>query len=64
MVLYGWYDFLPIDCEVMKYLNIPKSNRRQAKRYNDFYKGFNGFRFIVYKLDRIDRRLNWIGDIK
>jgi 3-methyladenine DNA glycosylase/8-oxoguanine DNA glycosylase len=63
LALLGWNEYLPIDREVMKFLNIKqkKPNDKcpwRTEHYNDWGK----YRFIIYKLDRIMKDENWIGD--
>jgi len=62
LVLLGWNRYLPIDREVMKFLKIKqKKPNSKCPRETNHYKAWKNYRFIVYKLDRISKRENWIG---
>ncbi len=62
LMLYGWTDFLPIDREVMKYLNLKPLKHGEIPKNIEHYSEYGKFRFTAYKLERIIRRRNWIGD--
>ena len=61
MVLLDWYSYLPIDREVMKFLNITPKPNGKCPWKTDHYKEWGDYRFIIYKLDRIRKKKNWIG---
>jgi len=59
MVLLGYHRYLPIDREVAKYLaSVPGLENRMGSAFEEW----GEFRFTAYKLNRVARRLNWIGD--
>jgi len=62
LVLFGWYNVLPIDREVMKYLGVKPTSRGASPKNIKNYSEFLNFRYTAYKLDRILKRRNWIGD--
>jgi 3-methyladenine DNA glycosylase/8-oxoguanine DNA glycosylase len=63
LVLLGWNSYLPIDREVMKFLGIKqKKPNEKCPWKTGHYKKWGEYRFVIYKLDRILARRNWIGD--
>lgn len=61
-VLMGVHSTLPIDREVAKHLGIRKQGKKLRIKGDLPYAEWGEFQFTVYKLTRIARRLNWIGD--
>jgi hypothetical protein len=62
LVMYGWYNVLPVDREVMKNLGIKPTSSGRCPKGIEHFKEFSEFKFIAYKLDRIKKKQNWIGD--
>ena len=61
LVLLGWHKYLPIDREVLKYLNVNSTISGKIPKNIDHYREYGDYRFTVYKLERIYAKMNWIG---
>jgi hypothetical protein len=61
MVLLGFYGYLPVDREVALYLGVRNHGNRSFSSISKF-REWGKFRFLAYKLGRIAKRRNWIGD--
>ncbi len=62
MMLMGFHSYLPIDREVIKHM---KTNIDLKRARNDSITDFSDwgdFRFTAYKLSRVAKKMNWIGD--
>jgi len=59
MVLLGYHNYLPIDREVTKYYT---KTLKRRKSITNAYEEWGQFRFTAYKLERVNRKLNWIGN--
>lgn len=59
MILLGFHNYLPIDREVTKYFT---QALKKEKDISQAYEQWGKFRFTAYKLERVGRKLNWIGD--
>ncbi len=62
LMLYGWTDFLPVDREVLKYLGVKPVGSGEIPKNITHYSEYERFRYTAYKLERVARRRNWIGD--
>jgi N-glycosylase/DNA lyase len=62
LVLMGFHDYLPIDREVGNHLGIRKPGDKGSDLNSDHFEDWGKFRFTAYKLTRVARRVNWIGD--
>lgn len=63
LVLLGWHQYLPVDREVMKHLGIrQESPNAKCPWKTAHYEEWGDYRFTVYKLDRVLKKQNWIGD--
>jgi len=62
LVLMGFHEYLPIDREVGNHLGIRKPGDRDSNLDSTHFDEWGRFRFTAYKLTRVARRLNWIGD--
>lgn len=62
LVLMGFHSSLPIDREVAMHLGIRKQGKKLRICGNLPYAEWGEFQFTAYKLTRVARRLNWIGD--
>lgn len=62
LVLMGFHQYLPIDREVGTHLGIRKPGDRDSNLESDHFEDWGKFRFTAYKLTRVARRVNWIGD--
>jgi len=62
LVLMGYHQYLPIDREVGNHLGIRKPGDRDSNLDSTHFDEWGRFRFTAYKLTRVVRRLNWIGD--
>jgi len=62
LVLMGFHQYLPIDREVANHLGIRKPGDRGSGLDSADFEDWGGFRFTAYKLTRVARKMNWIGD--
>jgi len=62
LVLMGFHEYLPIDREVGKHLGIRKSGDKGSDLDSAHFDEWGPFRFTAYKLTRVAKRRNWIGD--
>lgn len=62
LVLMGFHRYLPVDREVADYLGIRRSGSRFKSTEVPHYQEWGEFRFTAYKLERVAKKLNWIGD--
>lgn len=62
LVLMGFHEYLPIDREVGNHLGIRKPGDKGSDLDSDHFEDWGKFRFTAYKLTRVARHLNWIGD--
>jgi 3-methyladenine DNA glycosylase/8-oxoguanine DNA glycosylase len=62
LVLMGFHEYLPIDREVGNHLGIRKPGDKGSNLDSTHFDDWGAFRFTAYKLTRVARRLNWIGD--
>ena len=62
LVLMGFHEYLPIDREVGSHLGIRKPGDRGSHLDSDHFEDWGKFRFTAYKLTRVAKRVNWIGD--
>ncbi len=62
LVLMGFHDHLPVDREVGLHLGIRTSGDKDKGLDADHFADWGKFRFTAYKLSRVAKRLNWIGD--
>lgn len=62
LVLMGFHSYLPVDREVGLHLGVRKSGERSKDLDADHFADWGKFRFTAYKLSRIARQMNWIGD--
>lgn len=62
LVLMGFHDYLPVDREVGLHLGVRKPGEQSKDLDADHFTDWGKFRFTAYKLSRVARRLNWIGD--
>jgi N-glycosylase/DNA lyase len=62
LVMLGWYSYLPIDREVMKFLKVKPLPSGKCPWKTLHYSEWRNYRFVIYKFDRILKRKNWIGD--
>ena len=62
LVLMGFHEYLPIDREVGTHLGIRKPGDKGSDLDSDHFDDWGKFRFTAYKLTRVAKRLNWIGD--
>lgn len=60
MMLLGFHKYLPVDREVANHLGVVVNHRRSG--VTDAFEEWGNFRFTVYKLTRVLKRSNWIGD--
>ena len=61
MILLGFYGYLPVDREVALHLGVRNQGNRSFSGVSKF-KEWGKFRFVAYKLERIAKKRNWIGD--
>ena len=61
MMLLGFHKYLPVDREVLNYLGVKQTKRHKVPTI-DRYDKWGDFKFTAYKLERVAKRLNWIGD--
>ena len=62
LMLMGFHQYLPIDREVGNHLGIRKPGDKGSDLDSTHFEDWGRFRFTAYKLTRVARRLNWIGD--
>jgi len=62
LVLMGYHQYLPIDREVGNHLGIRKPGDKGSDLDSAHFDDWGEFRFTAYKLTRVARRMNWIGD--
>lgn len=62
LVLMGFHDYLPVDREVGAHLGVWTPGERSRRLDADHFEDWGKFRFTAYKLNRVARRVNWIGD--
>ena len=62
LVLMGFHQYLPIDREVGNHLGIRTPGDKGSDLDSMHFKQWGQFRFTAYKLTRVARRMNWIGD--
>jgi N-glycosylase/DNA lyase len=62
LVLMGFHGYLPVDREVGLHLGVRKAGDRDSKLDADHFSDWGKFRFTAYKVSRVAKRLNWIGD--
>ena len=62
LMLMGFHQYLPIDREVGKHLGIRKPGDKGSDLDSAHFDDWGRFRFTAYKLTRVARRVNWIGD--
>ena len=62
LVLMGFHQYLPIDREVGNHLGIRKPGDRDSNLDSEHFDDWGKFRFTAYKLTRVARHMNWIGD--
>lgn len=62
LVLMGFHEYLPIDREVGTHLGIRKPGDKGSDLDSDHFEDWGKFRFTAYKLTRVAKRMNWIGD--
>ena len=62
LVLMGFHEYLPIDREVGLHLGIRKRGDKGSDLDSDHFEDWGKFRFTAYKLSRVAKRVNWIGD--
>jgi len=62
LVLMGFHQYLPIDREVGNHLGIRMPGDKDSGLDSDHFEDWGKFRFTAYKLTRVAKRLNWIGD--
>jgi 3-methyladenine DNA glycosylase/8-oxoguanine DNA glycosylase len=62
LVLMGFHDYLPVDREVGLHLGVRKAGEQTKDLDANHFEDWGKFRFTAYKLSRIARRQNWIGD--
>lgn len=62
LVLMGYHQYLPIDREVGNHLGIRQPGDKGSDLDSTHFDDWGEFRFTSYKLTRVARRLNWIGD--
>lgn len=62
LVLMGFHEYLPIDREVGSHLGIRKAGDKGSNLDSDHFEDWGKFRFTAYKLSRVAKRVNWIGD--
>ena len=62
LVLMGFHEYLPIDREVGNHLGIRKPGDKGSGLDSDHFEDWGKFRFTAYKLTRVAKRVNWIGD--
>lgn len=62
LVLMGFHEYLPIDREVGNHLGIRKPGDKGSDLDSDHFEDWGKFRFTAYKLTRVAKRVNWIGD--
>ena len=62
LVLMGYHGYLPIDREVGIHLGIRKPGDKGSDLDSDHFENWGKFRFTAYKLTRVARQMNWIGD--
>ena len=58
----GFHEYLPIDREVGNHLGIRKPGDKGSDLDSDHFEDWGKFRFTAYKLTRVAKRVNWIGD--
>jgi 3-methyladenine DNA glycosylase/8-oxoguanine DNA glycosylase len=63
LVLLGWYGDIPVDSEVLKYLQDTHFDGQAvaAKKATQPYERYGEYRFLAYKCHRMARRLNYIN---
>ena len=62
LVLLGHHCFLPVDREVASFLGTRSKGGRLPKGDVAHFSEWGDFRFTAYKLTRVARKLNWIGE--
>ncbi|MFC1453478.1 hypothetical protein ACFLSJ_09070 [Verrucomicrobiota bacterium] len=62
LVLMGFHQYLPIDREVGTHLGIRKPGDRDSNLDSEHFDDWGKFRFTAYKLTRVAKGRNWIGD--
>ena len=62
LVLMGYHQYLPIDREVGNHLGIRQPGDKGSDLDSAHFDDWGEFRFTAYKLTRVARRMNWIGD--
>ena len=62
LVLMGHHQYLPIDREVGNHLGIRKPGDKGSDLDSAHFDDWGEFRFTAYKLTRVARRMNWVGD--
>jgi 3-methyladenine DNA glycosylase/8-oxoguanine DNA glycosylase len=62
LVLMGFHSYLPIDREVGNHLGIRKPGDKGSDLDSAHFDDWGKFRFTAYKLTRVAKRMNWIGD--
>jgi hypothetical protein len=58
----GFHNVLPLDREVLKYLGIRYENKSKLPFATTHFEEWGPYRFVIYKLDRILKKANWVGD--
>jgi 3-methyladenine DNA glycosylase/8-oxoguanine DNA glycosylase len=61
LVLLGDHSVLPVDREVGTHLGVRQKHGRRLHRATAF-SDWGAYRFTAYKLDRVLRKINWIGE--
>jgi len=58
--LMGIFDEIPIDSEVIKYAKL-KGIGHNENEINEYYREYEQYAFLAYKIERIVNKINWIG---
>jgi hypothetical protein len=56
----GIFDEIPIDSEVIKYAKL-KGIGHNENEINEYYREYEQYAFLAYKIERIVNKINWIG---
>lgn len=62
MMLLGDHSHLPVDREVARTIGVHSPGDRFRPKETAHFADWGEFRFTAYKLHRIAKRMNWIGD--
>ena len=62
MMLMGYHRYVPVDREVANFMGVREVGSKKRVEHLVFYEDWGDYAFTAYKLTRVWRRQNWIGD--